>query len=633
MTGLFDQIKLLFEQQLYSNVVALANLVLTVSDHDAESLPPPAKFQTFVFYGDSLFYLGQYRKAEGIYRRALQFKKTLMKSKAKPQDSSHKELMPDIDIKYQIHLCHVHLKQNHQAMMVLQSIPGRQRTAKINMALGKLYRLGGMERSAVSCYKEVLRECPLALEAAEGLLRLGVKGVEVNSLMLEGAPSIANMEWLTSWIKAHAHIHSREYTQAVTTLRQLEERSPLRENHSLLVAMGECYYYSGDTKNALISLQRAQAQDPHMERGLDILAALLAKERRHKDLERLVAVPSGVSATEHSPEHWVAMAYLLHAAKRNSKAIYFAQKACMAHPRNVEALILKGAILMEIKKYTEAVIHFREAMQMAPHRFEPHLGLVDCYVGMHRLREALTIASNACKQLGQSPRALTLYASVLTKDPVTVVKARAVLEKALQQDERYLPAVYLLAEVLEQEMSVEAAISLLERQVAIQPTCLLHQMLGDLLARAHDEERALDHYSIALNLDPSNRRALEGLHRLDSSGGGAAGGSGGSAGGGASGTGGAGGSSGSGTGSGTGKLDGSYYMGEEEGAGGPAGSAYERLAAAAAAAAAAADAAHARVTAASAGDSENEATTGDADESETEAVWSDMDLELASHFI
>ncbi|KAK7793832.1 hypothetical protein R5R35_014328 [Gryllus longicercus] len=604
MTGLFDQIKLLFEQQLYSNVVALANLVLTVSDHDAESLPPPAKFQTFVFYGDSLFYLGQYRKAEGIYRRALQFKKTLMKSKAKPQDSSHKELMPDIDIKYQIHLCHVHLKQNHQAMMVLQSIPGRQRTAKINMALGKLYRLGGMERSAVSCYKEVLRECPLALEAAEGLLRLGVKGVEVNSLMLEGAPSIANMEWLTSWIKAHAHIHSREYTQAVTTLRQLEERSPLRENHSLLVAMGECYYYSGDTKNALISLQRAQAQDPHMERGLDILAALLAKERRHKDLERLVAVPSGVSATEHSPEHWVAMAYLLHAAKRNSKAIYFAQKACMAHPRNVEALILKGAILMEIKKYTEAVIHFREAMQMAPHRFEPHLGLVDCYVGMHRLREALTIASNACKQLGQSPRALTLYASVLTKDPVTVVKARAVLEKALQQDERYLPAVYLLAEVLEQEMSVEAAISLLERQVAIQPTCLLHQMLGDLLARAHDEERALDHYSIALNLDPSNRRALEGLHRLDSSGGGAAGGSGGSAGGGASGTGGAGGSSGSGTGSGT-----------------------------AAAAAAAADAAHARVTAASAGDSENEATTGDADESETEAVWSDMDLELASHFI
>lgn len=43
-----------------------------------------------------------------------------------------------------------------------------------------------------------------------------------------------------------------------------------------------------------------------------------------------------------------------------------------------------------------------------------------------------------------------LYASVLMKDPVTVCKAKSILEKALQQDEMYLPAVYLLAEIYEQ---------------------------------------------------------------------------------------------------------------------------------------------------------------------------------------
>lgn len=36
------------------------------------------------------------------------------------------------------------------------------------------------------------------------------------------------------------------------------------------------------------------------------------------------------------------------------------------------------------------------------------------------------------------------------KDPVTVCKAKSVLEKALSQDENYLPAVYLLAELYEQ---------------------------------------------------------------------------------------------------------------------------------------------------------------------------------------
>lgn len=74
----------------------------------------------------------------------------------------------------------------------------------------------------------------------------------------------------------------------------------------------------------------------------------------------------------------------------------------------MEALILKGNILLDMKKYQEAGMHFREAMQISPHRYEPHKGLVDCYIAMHRLREALTIASNACKQLGQTARALTV---------------------------------------------------------------------------------------------------------------------------------------------------------------------------------------------------------------------------------
>lgn len=36
------------------------------------------------------------------------------------------------------------------------------------------------------------------------------------------------------------------------------------------------------------------------------------------------------------------------------------------------------------------------------------------------------------------------------KDPVTVIKAKSLLEKAIAQDQMYLPAVYLLAEIYEQ---------------------------------------------------------------------------------------------------------------------------------------------------------------------------------------
>ncbi|XP_071448607.1 anaphase-promoting complex subunit 7, partial [Hetaerina americana] len=522
MTGIYDHIRQLFDQNLHSNVVSLANFALSASDHNPEMLSATNKLKTYVHYADSLFALGQNRKAESTYRKALLFKKTLMKCKgAKPQQDSQKETISDIDIKYQIHLCLLNLKLTHQAIGVLQTIPGKQRTAKINMALAKLYHQGGLERSAITAYKEVLRECPLAMEAVEGLLSLGVKGAEVGSFMLDGTSTLPNMDWLTMWVRARAHFYAREYTQASSLLRQLDDRSALRDNPVLLVALGECLHHAGDHSAALSVLLRANSLEPHLHRGLDILAALLAGERRLRELERCISPLVAIS--EYGPETWVAMGYYAHAVRKNAKAVYFAHKACLIDPRNVEALILKGLVLLEMKKWQEAGLHFREAMLLAPHRYEPHCGLADCYIAMHRTREALTVASSACKQLGQTPRALTLYASVLMKDPVGSARAKGLLEKALQQDRTHLPAVYLLAEIYEQEMLLENAVALLKEQVDIQPTCKLHQMLGDLYSRMHDADKALDHYNMSLSLDPNNRRALDGMQRLDVAGSGTAG--------------------------------------------------------------------------------------------------------------
>ncbi|XP_063242706.1 anaphase-promoting complex subunit 7 isoform X2 [Bacillus rossius redtenbacheri] len=514
MTALFKHLESLYEEQLYSNVISAASLLLSLNDSAQEIFSVHCKFQALVYYAHSLYHTGQYRKAEVTYRQALQYRKSLIKSKSagKPSESP-KDIVSDLDLKYKIHMCHVNLKQNNQAIVVLQSVPAKQRNARINMALGKLYQQSGMDRSAITCYKEVLKESPLALDAVEGLLSLGVKGVEVHSFVLESAPALSSMEWFNSWIKAHASMHGREYAQAIATFQQLDSRTVLRDNVNLLVSLGESYYHVGDNTTAIMILQRAQSLDPFMERGLDILAALLFKEDRIKELEKLV--PSVLTVPEYSSEVLVAMAYYFFGIKKNTRAVYFVQKALFMNPRNVEALILKGLILFELKKHQESVLHFREAMQISSYRYESHKGIVDNYIAMHRIREALTMASNACKQLGQTPRSLTLYASVMLRDPMSVCKAKGLLEKALAQDDNYLPAVYLLAEIYEQEMALEAAIALLEKRVETKPTCKLHQMLGDLLSRIHEDEKALGHYTIALNLEPNNRRALEGVHRLD----------------------------------------------------------------------------------------------------------------------
>lgn len=50
-------------------------------------------------------------------------------------------------------------------------------------------------------------------------------------------------------------------------------------------------------------------------------------------------------------------------------------QACIANPRNAEALLLKGFILLDLKKLQDAAFHFREALNIAPYRYKPHKGL------------------------------------------------------------------------------------------------------------------------------------------------------------------------------------------------------------------------------------------------------------------
>lgn len=109
-----------------------------------------------------------------------------------------------------------------------------------------------------------------------------------------------------------------------------------------------------------------------------------------------------------------------------------------------------------------------------------------------------------------SPPALTLYAQVVAKDPMTTVKP--FLEKALTINPAYTPAVLLLAEHLDQEENLEEEYKLLKRHAELVPSSRVHQLLGDVLMRLRREIEAFEHYTIALRIDPNNQRAQEGLN-------------------------------------------------------------------------------------------------------------------------
>lgn len=61
------------------------------------------------------------------------------------------------DVKYAMAECNMAVRQYSQALTLLESIPQRHRTPKVNMRLGRLYQQAGMERPAITAYKEVLK--------------------------------------------------------------------------------------------------------------------------------------------------------------------------------------------------------------------------------------------------------------------------------------------------------------------------------------------------------------------------------------------------------------------------------------------------------------------------------------------
>jgi anaphase-promoting complex subunit 7 len=172
------------------------------------------------------------------------------------------------------------------------------------------------------------------------------------------------------------------------------------------------------------------------------------------------------------------------ATKKYERAAYFGQQALfLSHSKNVEALLLKARTLLELSKYQDAAHHCTEAIQICPFRYDLHQCLVECYVKLNRLREADSMAQNACKQLNYSPQSLTLHASVLLKDPMTSGKTvRKLLEKAVGSDKNISTnAICMLVEYLEQEQQYEQARQLLTRFIDHNPSSRLHQLLGGLL--------------------------------------------------------------------------------------------------------------------------------------------------------
>lgn len=158
-------------------------------DRDRSVLTPEQYFLMLMYNGNSLYNDQQFRRANIVYRSALQARKSLTKKRPSTAFTTNLEtlvdLFPDHDVRYRIAVCLEASKSYYEAIEMLQSIPDNIRPTKGDMLLAKLFFRVGKVASAEAMYKLALQENPLNLEAIKMLLILGVTSDEINAINSE----------------------------------------------------------------------------------------------------------------------------------------------------------------------------------------------------------------------------------------------------------------------------------------------------------------------------------------------------------------------------------------------------------------------------------------------------------------
>ena len=508
VAALIEHMRKMQEFELNSSLFLISHITITMMNNCVDMMTVASQCEVYKFQADCLFENKEFKSAHSMYTKALHLYKNAAKMKSKQHLISLQQVVSDTELRYKMYQCSLALHNDYEALCALEDIPPKSRVPKVHYAMAKLYQQMNMEKSAIINYKEVLKACPLALDCAVELLRLGEHPNIVISILNIHCP----FDWVVPYIKAHGVKLSKEYVKSVSAFEALSKRKSLSGNPSILCDLALSCYLVGDRESALQNFKSCHLQDQLWLRGMDLYAYLLCEDEQCDELDKLSS--SLFSSSQLHPESWIAMGYLAKLKNDPKKAVYLAARAADLDVSSVQALLLKGVCLRmlgEAKKI--AVIHFRQAMALAPNRIDCYSELVSCYTEDQRHNEALNIAKTALDSVGYTPDSLVLCASTYVSDS-SYDQATRMIDRALNINPYHLGAIQLRCKIALRQEKYKDVIEILRDAIQRHGNSGLHTMLANCFLQTSKYSEAVDHFNIALSLNSNNAEAKAGLNKV-----------------------------------------------------------------------------------------------------------------------
>ncbi|WOL16460.1 anaphase-promoting complex subunit 7 isoform X3 [Canna indica] len=524
-----DHITTLLENGLFNSAQMLGCFLVSSAATNSEA-SPYLKAENLVLQGDALFGDKEFRRSLSMYKQALQHCKVISKqtmnnsrssfsasSRSSSPNSMNASPINESEVKFKITLCHCALNENRAALVEMEGIPPKARTLRMNLTLGKLYRISRHNRSAIACYKDCLRNCPYVLEAITALAELGVSSKEILSLFpqtpIRGGrlpfDHLDSARWLHRYVDAQCCIASNDYKGGLDHLSELLQHFP--NNVHILLEIAKVEAIIGRQDEAILNFEKVRSIDPYIVTYMDEYAMLL---KLKSDITKLNKLVHDLLSIDHTrAEVFVALSALWE-RKDERRALSYAEKSIRIDDRNISGHIMKGNLLLSLNRPDVAVTVFRVAQELRPD-LRSYQGLVRCYLALSKTKEALFTAREAMKVMPQSAKALKLVGDVHASSSSGREKARKFYESALRLEPGFLGAALALAELHVVEGRHKDAVSLLERYVKDWADDSLHIKLAQVFAATNMLSEALSHYQSALRINPQNEAAKKGLERLE----------------------------------------------------------------------------------------------------------------------
>ncbi|XP_074577163.1 anaphase-promoting complex subunit 7 [Curcuma longa] len=524
-----DHIATLLDNGLFGSAQMLGCFLVTSPVTNSEA-SPYLKAENLVLQGDALYGEKEFRRALNMYKQALQHCKVISKqsmnnSRSSFSTSSSRSSSPssmngspinENEVKFKITLCHCALNENRAALVEMEGIPPKARTLRMNLTLGKLYRISRHNRSAIACYKDCLRNCPYVLEAVTALAELGVSSKEILSLF----PQTSNRgrlpfdhldpaRWLHRYVEAQCCIALSDYKGGLDHLTELLQQFP--NNVHILLEIAKVEAIIGRHDEAIMNFEKIRAIDPYIVTYMDEYAMLLKQKSDISKLNKLVHDLLNLDHTR--AEVYVALSALWE-RKDDRRALSYAERSLRIDDRHISGHIMKGNLYLSLNRPDAAVTAFRAAQELRSD-LRSYQGLVRSYLALAKNKEALFTAREAMKIMPQSAKALKLVGDVHASSSSGREKARKFYESALRLEPGFLGAALALAELHVVDGRHKDAVSLLERYVKDWADDSLHIKLAQVFAATNMLSEALSHYQAALRINPQNEAAKKGLERLE----------------------------------------------------------------------------------------------------------------------